>query len=266
MDNFDNYLIKVYNFFETTIQGIRNVISVSFVNALFELFERLNAAAIFVSTFVLLAATIKAYFDYGLDILVWLIFIGPILLLLFSFLSEGFHEACEALIKNNPTYISNQAYLTFTAVFTFLSSVLLFLIGIYALIEDPMRLGTLANSGIIVFSIYLLVTTAPLFNPALINLNVSKESSAADDLIGLMSLNLKSVLFQEKLLSRILILMASLIFIWGIFDSDITMFFGALGILSLGIFFPLIAYLVFIFFYAIYSVFQAILHIPKLNK
>jgi hypothetical protein len=129
-----------------------------------------------------------------------------------------------------------------------------------------MQLGPLANSGIIVFSIYLLVTTAPLFNPALINLNVSKESSAADDLIGLMSLNLKSVLFQEKLLSRILILMASLIFIWGIFDSDITMFFGALGILSLGIFFPLIAYLVFIFFYAIYSVFQAILHIPKLNK
>ncbi len=72
-----------------------------------------------------------------------------------------------------------------------------------------MGLGPLGNSGIIVFSIYLLVTTAPLFNPSLINLNVSKESSAADDLIGLISLNLKSLLFQEKLLSRVLILIAS---------------------------------------------------------
>ena len=215
---------------------------------------------------VVFASILFLVFPFFLVFFLVFFFLILLLLLLFSFLSEGFHEACEALIKNNPTYISNQAYLTFTAVFTFLSSVLLFLTGIYALIEDPMQLGPLANSGIIVFSIYLLVTTAPLFNPALINLNVSKESSAADDLIGLMSLNLKSVLFQEKLLSRILILMASLMFIWGIFDSDITMFFGALGILSLGIFFPLIAYLVFIFFYAIYSVFQAILHIPKLNK
>jgi len=266
MDNFDNYLIKVYNFFETTIQGIRDVISVKFVNALFGFFEKLNATAIFIALAILLIATIKTYIDTELGMLVWLIFIGPVLLLLFAFLAEGFHDACDSLIKNNPTYISNQAYLTFTAVFTFLMSVVLFLTGLYALLEDPFYIGPLGNASILIFSVYLIVTTAPLFNPALINLNVSKESSAADDLIGLFTLNLKSLLFQERLISRVLILISSIMFLWSIFDSNIGTFFGALGMLIAGIIFPLIAYLFFVIFYSIYSLFQAILHIPKLNK
>lgn len=267
MDAFDNTLIKVYNFFENSIVFLKKVIGQQFVESVFNLFDRLFAVSFLISAGLLFLSSLVGFVKYDISLYIFAMFLGPIFVLLLGYLSEAFHEACTDSLKSNPTSLSNEAYLKFSGVINFIFAVIVFLAGIYILIENPMNFDTYTVALVFVFAFYLLISTAPYFNPELINLNVDKNSSAGDDVIGITSFGLKSLVFQERLLSRILIIIASVYLLVSMFsDMGIIYFPIGLGFLVGGILLPLVVYFIFILFFFVNSLLQAILHIPKLNK
>ena len=264
MEIFDNALIKIYNFFENSIMFLKKNIGEQFVSFVFDIFDRIYAASLITSSILLALASLVAYFESEESMLIWLTFLGPIMVLLLGYLSESFHEACKDSLISNPTSISNDAYLKLSGVVNFLFAVLTFLAGIYFLIKNPLFLPAYQNSLIILLSLYLLVSTAPYFNPSLINLTIAKNSSAGDDVIGITSFALKSLVFQERLLSRALVFIGAIYLIISVFNGVSYLAFGV-GFLFSGIFLPVIVYLFFIFFFFINSMIQAVLAIPKIN-
>jgi hypothetical protein len=265
MEAFDNALIKVYNFFETSVDFLKKNIGEQFVEFVFNAFDRVYALSLLISAALLALASLITYFDAELDILIWLMFLGPILVLLMGYLSESFHDACSDSLISNPTSLSNDAYLKLSGVINFLFAVGTFITGIYFLIKNPLYLQAYQNSLIIVLSLYLLVSTAPYFNPSLINLKIAKDSSAGDDVIGITSFPLKSLVFQERLLSRALIFLGAIYLVLSVFYGVSYLMFGV-GFLFSGIFLPVVVYLFFVFFFFINSMIQAVLAIPKINK
>mgnify|MGYP001275005075 CR=1 FL=1 len=264
MEIFDNALIKIYNFFENSIMFLKKNIGEQFISFVFDIFDRIYAASLITSSILLALASLVAYFESEESMLIWLTFLGPIMVLLLGYLSESFHEACKDSLISNPTSISNDAYLKLSGVVNFLLAVLTFLAGIYFFIKNPLFLPAYQNSLIILLSLYLLVSTAPYFNPSLINLAIAKNSSAGDDVIGITSFALKSLVFQERLLSRALVLIGAIYLILSVFNGVSYLAFGV-GFLFSGIFLPVIVYLFFIFFFFINSMIQAVLAIPKIN-
>ena len=265
MEIFDNALIKIYNFFENSIMFLKKNIGEQFVTLIFDAFDKIYAASLIICSILLALASLVAYFENELSMLIWLTFLGPILVLLLGYLSESFHEACKDSLISNPTSISNDAYLKLSGVINFILAVLTFLAGIYFLIRNPLYLSAYQNSLVVLLSLYLLVSTAPYFNPSLINLNITKNSSAGDDVIGITSFALKSLVFQERLLSRVLVFLGAIYLILSVFNGIEYLAFGV-GFLFAGIFLPVVVYLIFIFLFFINSMIQAVLAIPKINS
>ena len=261
MDIFDNILIKIYNFFETTIAGLEKIIGKSFISSVQGTLDKFHSSALLISAAILFIASIAAYLETEMDFLIILIFVGPFTFLLLNYLGESFHDACADLISSNPTSISNYAYLRFSGVLLFLTSVSIFLFAIVSLFDGE---DILLVSSMFILSIYLLLNIVPLFNPDLINLKVDTSSSSAEDLIAIFSFNLKASVFLQKIFSRIFVVLGGLLMLYSLFDT-MYLYYG-LGALAAGVILPIVVYLFFIFFYFVYALLLAVLAIPKINK
>jgi hypothetical protein len=261
MDMFDNALVKIYNFFENTISGLESIIGKSFISSVQDTLDKFHASALIISAGLLFLASIIGYSRMEMDVLIILIFVGPIVLLLLNYLGESFHDACEDLISSNPTSISNYAYLRLSGVLTFLTSVIVFIFAL-KLMFDSEPLLTVAP--MFVLSIFVLLNTVPLFNPDLVNLRVDTSSSSAEDLIAIFSFNLKATVFLQKIFSRIFVLIGACFLIYSLLETEY-LYYG-LGSLAAGVILPVVIYLFFIFFYFLYALLLAVLAIPRINK
>lgn len=264
MNIFDNTLVQIYNFTERVVSFIEKTIGKDFINAFTRLLDQMHAGAVLISAAIVLISGIVAYVQYK-DLFSWAIYVAlgaPIGLLVLSFFAESFHEACADLISSNKTTMSNGAFLRFAAVINVFLAILLFIGGIFAIVqgmEFTIAIGALIGAFV------LLLTAAPFFSPSLLNISITKESTSGEDFIALISINLKAVVYFEKIISRLLIIGGGICLIGSLFQVMPYLVMG-LGLLSTGIAFPILIYILFLFFYFFYSLMLSFLSIGRLSS
>ncbi len=262
MNIFDNTLIKIYNLLERIVQKIEGIIGKDFISSLTKMLESFHSPAVLISTLLVFISGAKVFFGGDISYALYVAIAAPIGLLVLSYFAESFHSACEDLITSNETTLSNSAFLRFAAVLNFLLSLALFIGGIISLIKG-LDIGI--SIGAFISAFFLLLSTAPLFNPTLLNVIVTKESTSGEDFIALLTINLKSLVFFEKILSRLLIISGGVCLIFSFFFEIYYLLLG-LGLLTAGIVFPVVIYLFFLFFYFFYSLLLSILAIRKISN
>jgi len=185
-----------------------------------------------------------------------------------DFISEKFHSACKAAIKSNQTSISSSAYLELIVFLNVFTAIGLLLVGIYSAIDESsltIFLGCLAAA------VLILLSTVPVLNPHIINMSISKNSGAASDLVGIIAISLKTLLYYSKLFSRLVIIgggVLLVIAVYGALAEDISAVMnGGTGliILMVGFFYPVIVYIWFLLIYAIADILLAVLSIKDIH-
>ena len=278
MELFNNVLNKIYSIGDKFIEFLDQYIANRFLNMILSSLNRLHAAALLISIGLLIFSSLVGFFkvpegmiEYTIGMPKWAVFIVggmillPILFLLLSYLMEKFHKSCEKVLSGCKTYISHNAVLVYNAVGYFIGAVVLTVLFLMNLFTG----GFIQALMILAVVVFYLILVAPNFRPNLIGLEVSDNSSAADDLIAILTFPLKTLVWQEKLISRILVIGSAVMLLISIFSSgtgSVGYFMGGLGLLFFGIMLPALVYFLFIFLFFFVSVLQAILAIPRIGK
>ena len=260
MNFFDNTLVSFYNLMEKIVSSIEKTVGVDFINSFSRILEQVHSTAVLIASGVLLITGLVAYNQLGISWLIYAALFAPVIILGVSFFAESFHQACDDLISSNETTLSNGAYLRFTAVLSFLAAITLFIGGLVLLIKGDLDVSI--SVSILISAFFLLLSTAPLFNPSLLNISITQKSSSGEDFIALLSLNLKVMVFFEKIISRLLIIGGGLFLIISLFESLPYIYVGA-GMLVTGITFPILVYIIFIFLYFWFSILSSILSLGR---
>jgi len=112
-------------------------------------------------------------------------------------------------------------------------------------------------------SLLLFINAGTQFNPSLLNIEITKKSSSGEDFIAIFSLNLKSAVFFEKIISTILIVLGNVYLIANLFTQNMEFFMSGITFLSLGIAFPIIVYISFTIFWFFNSLLLAVLSLAR---
>jgi len=211
------------------------------------------------------------------------IFSVLIIAILFSFLvffgdyiASKFNEANSQIISSNETRISTNAYLELSAFINIFVAIILPILTLIAWIYSPYLVGLTGVIAALFLSLILILMTIPLLNPNLINLSVTKESTVAEDFITITTVLLKIMTFYANLIAKIITILGSvLVIIYGlsvIASSDFEIMYNGLqflmglGIVSGGLFFPVIIYLVFLYVFLVADIILSILSIRRISK
>jgi hypothetical protein len=211
------------------------------------------------------------------------IFSVLIIAILFSFLvffgdyiASKFNEANSQIISSNETRISTNAYLELSAFINIFVAIILPILTLITWIYSPYLVGLTGVIAALFLSLILILMTIPLLNPKLINLSVTKESTVAEDFITITTVLLKIMTFYANLIAKIITILGSvLVIIYGfsviassgfeIMDNGLQFLMG-IGIVSGGLFFPVIMYLVFLYVFLIADIILSILSIRRISK
>jgi hypothetical protein len=211
------------------------------------------------------------------------IFSVLIIAILFSFLvffgdyiASKFNDANSQIISSNETRISTNAYLELSAFINIFVAIFLPILTLIAWIYSPYLVGLTGVIAALFLSLILILMTIPLLNPKLINLSVTKESTVAEDFITITTVLLKIMTFYANLIAKIITILGSvLVIIYGlsvIASSDFEIMYNGLqflmglGIVSGGLFFPVIIYLVFLYVFLVADIILSILSIRRISK
>jgi len=211
------------------------------------------------------------------------IFSVLILAILFSFLvffgdyiASKFNDANSQIISSNETRISTNAYLELSAFINIFVAIILPILTLITWIYSPYLVGLTGVIAALFLSLILILMTIPLLNPKLINLSVTNESTVAEDFITITTVLLKIMTFYANLIAKIITILGSvLVIIYGlsvIASSDFEIMYNGLqflmglGIVSGGLFFPVIIYLVFLYVFLVADIILSILSIRRISK
>ena len=211
------------------------------------------------------------------------IFSVLIIAILFSFLvffgdyiASKFNDANSQIISSNETRISTNAYLELSAFINIFVAILLPILTLIAWIYSPYLVGLTGVIAALFLSLILILMTIPLLNPKLINLSVTNESTVAEDFITITTVLLKIMTFYANLIAKIITILGSvLVIIYGlsvIASSDFEIMYNGLQflmglvIVSGGLFFPVIIYLVFLYVFLVADIILSILSIRRISK
>ena len=261
MEIIDQILLKIYTILDRGVEFLKHITRLEIMVKINEVSRKIHSSLIVLAIFfvailfILISIRLESgqYITYGV-----LSIIG---LFILSYLAKDFHGACESLISANRTTLSNNAILRFSAITSVLLAALLFLGSLASFFT-----GEISDSIMFLFYALLLYMSAgTLFNPSLININVSSDSSSGEDFITIFSSGLKTFVYFERIISSLLILlgisvcMRVIIYGW----SSVTPWSFAL--IPAGIGFPLVAYLVFTILWFANSLLLAILSLRRTN-
>ena len=211
------------------------------------------------------------------------IFSVLIIAILFSFLvffgdyiASKFNDANSQIISSNETRISTNAYLELSAFINIFVAIFLPILTLITWIYSPYLVGLTGVIAALFLSLILILMTIPLLNPKLINLSVTNESTVAEDFITITTVLLKIMTFYANLIAKIITILGSvLVIIYGlsvIASSDFEIMYNGLqflmglGIVSGGLFFPVIIYLVFLYVFLVADIILSILSIRRISK
>ncbi len=259
MKFFDNTLASIYKIFNNFENFLKKITRIEIIKKLEKFTQKINSSALMVSSIMIIIMGLTAYAE--MPYLKWILpltIFGPIVLLFVAYLANNFHDACSDLIDSNPTSISNNAILKFGAIISLFLSALLFIAGVIAIFNGSLKGAIYSLLG----SLLLYISAGTQFNPSLLNIEITKKSTAAEDFISIFSLNLKSMVYFEKIISTILIILGNFYLLANLF-IDFGYFMWGIGLLSAGIAYPIIIYLLFTFLWFFNSLFLAILSLGR---
>ena len=260
MKFFDNTLRHIFKIFNSFVNFLKKITRIEIIEKLEKFTEKINSSALVISSIMIIIIGLATYsrMQYFGWILPLAIF-GPILFLFIAYLSNDFHDACSDLIDSNQTTISNKAILKFGAIISLFLSALLFAAGITAIFNGSLS-GTIYS---LLASLLFFISAGTQFNPSLLNIEITKQSTSGEDFIAIFSLNLKSMVYFEKIISTILIVLGNVYLLANLFTQEVGLFMYGVGFLSAGIAYPIIIYILFTVLWFFNSLFLGILSLRR---
>jgi hypothetical protein len=245
----------------------------TFIEKIEKYLNRFNSYVVPIAALILLISGVVFAIKLS-EVTIFFIALAGVFLVFFAdYISEKFHEACGAAISANPTTLSSNAYLHLVGYLNIFFSIGLAIAAIYYGIKE----SSLENFFyFILFSIFIFISNVPVINTDLINLKIDDKSSIATDLIGLFSLTAKSPLYLSSILARIVTIVGSIYVIFMtvkmLAASEIEVFGllpdsgAAVGILFAGLFYPVIAYFIFMIIFFFADIVLSVLQIKNIGR
>ena len=259
MGTFDKALNSIYKIFNKIIFYFKKITRVEIIKRLEKFAERIHSSALIISCGIIAIVGLIFYTKTSLGWMLPLSIFGPILILFVAYLANDFHEACSDLIKSNTTSLGNNAILKFGAVTSVILSIVFFGVAILAIFNGSLK-GTVFS---LLASLLLFINAGTQFNPSLLNIEITKKSTSGEDFIALFSLNLKSTVFFEKIISTVLIVLGNVYLLANLVSQKLEFFMTGFGFLSAGIAFPIIVYISFTILWFFNSLFLGILSLAR---
>ena len=259
MNFFDKTLRSINKIFSKFINFLKKITKIEIIRKLEKFSEKIHSSALMISSLAIVIIGLIMYSKTSLEWLLPLSIFGPILILFIAYLANNFHDACSDLIKSNTTSLGNNAILELGAVVSLVLAVALFVGGLFAIFTGSLK-GTIYS---LLASLLLFINAGTQFNPSLLNIEITKKSSSGEDFIAIFSLNLKSAVFFEKIISTILIVLGNVYLIANLFTQNMEFFMSGITFLSLGIAFPIIVYISFTIFWFFNSLLLAVLSLAR---
>ncbi len=261
MEMIDQVLRKIYTLLDRVVEFLKHITRLEIMIKLNDISKKIHSLLTVLAIIFLTLLFIVLAIYSGSGLFITYAVLSIIGLLILSYLAKDFHGACEVLISSNRTTISNNAILRFYAILSMLVAVLTFLGSIVLFFDGQIDLSI----TLLFYTLLLYMSAGTLFNPSLININVSLDSSSGEDLITIFSSGLKSLLYFERIISSLIIVSGIIKTIEVIVDYDFMYadIYWAGGLIAGGIAFPLLAYFLFLILWFIYSIFLAILSLKK---
>ena len=138
-------------------------------------------------------------------------------------------------------------------------SIVFFGVAILAIFNGSLK-GTVFS---LLASLLLFINAGTQFNPSLLNIEITKKSTSGEDFIALFSLNLKSTVFFEKIISTVLIVLGNVYLLANLVSQKLEFFTTGFGFLFAGIAFPIIVYISFTILWFFNSLFLGILSLAR---
>ena len=259
MDFFDKTLKTVSKLFDNLIKFLKKITRIEVIKRLENFSESIYSSALIISCLITFIIGLIVYGKTSIGWTLPLAIFGPIMILFIAFLAKDFHEACSDLIKCNRTSLSNNAILRFGAITSLVFAALTFILAFISIFNGSLA-GTIWS---LLVSLLLFISAGTQFNPSLLNVEISDKSSSGEDFIAIFSLSLKSMVFFEKIISTILIVLGNVYLIANVFTQKLGFFFSGLGFLFSGISFPILIYISFTVLWFFNSIFLAILSLGR---
>lgn len=259
MKFFDQTLKTIFKFFDNFINFLKKITRIEVIKKLEKFSDNIYSSALIISCIITFIIGLIVYGKFSISWTLPLAIFGPILILFIAFLAKDFHGACSDLIKSNTTSLSNNAILRFGAITSLIFAALIFVIAILSIFNGSLAMTIWSLLG----ALLLFISAGTQFNPSLLNVEINKKSSSGEDFIAIFSLSLKSMVFFEKIISTILIVLGNVYLIANVFTQKLGFFFSGLGFLFSGISFPILIYMLFTILWFFNSIFLAILSLGR---
>ena len=263
MEIIDQIFAKIYTLLDRAVDFLKHLTRLEIMFKLNEMSRKIHSSLIVLSILFLTLLFIILSFVSKSGLYITYAVLSILGILILSYLSKDFHGACEGLISANKTTLRSNAILRFSAILTLLIAVITFLASLVSFFTGDIDLSLL----LLLYTLLLYINAGTLFNPSLINISISSDSTSGEDFITIFSSGLKSFVYFERIISSLLILsgifqIIEIIIDYNFYFSDMYM---AAGLIAGGIAFPLIAYLLFTILWFVNSLLLAILSLKKSN-
>ena len=263
-------------YFSNFYSLLKDNLSDNITTFLFRIAKLIYNVIVPINALVILIVGIAFAFKTGIFSVLIIAILFSFLVFFGDYIASKFNDANSQIISSNETRISTNAYLELSAFINIFVAIFLPILTLIAWIYSPYLVGLTGVIAALFLSLILILMTIPLLNPKLINLSVTNESTVAEDFITITTVLLKIMTFYANLIAKIITILGSvLVIIYGlsvIASSDFEIMYNGLqflmglGIVSGGLFFPVIIYLVFLYVFLVADIILSILSIRRISK
>ena len=259
MKFFDDTLKSIYNLFTRFINFLKIITSVEIIKKLERFAETIHNTALIISSLMIVVIGLIVHTKTSIGWMLPLSIFGPIVILFVSYLSNDFHKACSDLITSNTTSLSNDAILRLGGIISIILSIIMFLGAFASIFNGDLKIVIY----LLLSSFLFFISAGTQFNPSLLNIEITKKSTSGEDFIAIFSLYLKSIVFFEKIISTILIVLGNVYLIANLITQEFGYFMSGISFILAGIAYPIIIYMIFTILWFFNSLFLGILSLAR---
>lgn len=214
-----------------------------------------------------LAIAFRIPMSVGMLIVVGLV--GAAVILILQYVASRFLDSGERLIKTSPSFMATKGYLECVGLLLLISGVVVFILGFVQLFYGQVG-SFFGGLAWLVITVYW---TCFALNPGMVNIEITEESSAGQEFIGILSFWAKSALKLVPIAFGVAITLGCILLVVAFIMSAFGGVTGARGavlgsragdIIGLGLLLPLLAYMGFLAYYLVIDIILAILKLPRL--
>lgn len=184
------------------------------------------------------------------------------------YIAVKFLPNIDSILSSTPSLMSSNSFLDVFAVLFFISGICFLLGGIGMAISKESFEEFIYGLFGFIFCEYLL---ALCLKPELLNISIQKNTSSAQELLGVVSFFFKSALKLVPIIFGTTIIFGLLSLLGMPFEkfyyvSEITDFVSGIGYIYIGALAPIFGYMMFLLYYFIIDIIMAVLSLSKLDR